>query len=71
VSLHANIVGDRMERLLQRTVTSLGMAKAVASRHMITESQRSASHVTLNWIRARTYLRLTGRSYGKTPIGRR
>jgi hypothetical protein len=70
VSLHANIVGDRMERLLQRTVTSLGMAKAVASRHMTIERQRSATNATWISIRVKTYQRLKGKSYGKTPIGR-
>ena len=71
MSLHANIVGNKMEQLLQRTVTSLEMAKAVASRHMTTGRQLYATGVTWNWIRAKTYQKLRGKNYGKTPIGRR
>jgi NADH:ubiquinone oxidoreductase subunit D len=71
VSLHANIVGNKMERLLQRTVISSEMAKAVASRHMTTGRQLYATGVTWNWIRARTYQKMNGKSYGKTPIGKR
>lgn len=71
MSLHANIVENKMEQLLQRTVTSLEMAKAVASRHMTTGRQLYATGVTWNWIRAKTYRKLTGKSYGKTPIVRR
>jgi hypothetical protein len=71
VSLHANIVGDKMEQLLQRTVISSEMAKAVASRHMTTGRRLYATGATWNSIRARTYLRLKGKSYGKTPIAKR
>jgi hypothetical protein len=60
-----------MEQLLQRTVTSLEMAKAVASRRMTTGRQLYATGVTWNWIRAKTYQKLTGKNYGKTLIGRR
>jgi hypothetical protein len=46
------------------------MAKAVASRHMTIESQRSATNATWISIRVKTYQRLKGKSYGKTPIGK-
>jgi hypothetical protein len=60
-----------MEQSSQRTVTSLEMAKAVASRHMTTGRRVYATGVTWSWIRAKTYRELRGKNYGKTPIGRR
>ena len=60
-----------MEQSSQRTPISSEMAKAVASRHMTTGRQLYATGVTWNWIRAKTYQKLSGKSYGKTPIGKR
>lgn len=60
-----------MEQSSQRTQTSLGMAKDVASKHMTTARQAYAMGATWNWIRARTYLRLSGKTYGKPLIGKR
>ena len=60
-----------MEQSSQRTVTSLEMAKDVASRHMTTGRRVYATGVTWSWIRAKTYRALKGKNYGKTPIVRR